>query len=208
MKVYEHKGFINPARVRFALAEKGLLDQVEFVPVDVMAGEHRTPEFLAKNPSGLVPALELEDGTILSECSAITEYLDHLEGRAQLTGVDAKSRGYIHMIQRKIEDGLLEAVGNYFHFATDGLGPDIELYKNKDFGERRRETALRTMAYIDGLLEGQDYVAGNELTVADITAHAGFAFADFAGIETPAELTNVAAWKARINARPSVASLN
>lgn len=208
MKVYEHKGFPNPARVRLALAEKGLFDQVEFVQVNVMKAEHRKADFLAKNPAGLLPVLELEDGEIITECSAITEYLDHLDGNAKLTGVDAKSRATIHMIQRKIEDGLLDAVSNYFHYATDGLGPDLELYQNKDFGERRRATALKTMAYINDLLEGQDYVAGNELTVADITAFAGFAFADFAGVETPAELRNVAAWKARVNARPSISALN
>jgi glutathione S-transferase len=73
MEVYEFKGFPNPARVRIALAEKGLLNQVEFIHVDVPAGDHKKPEFLAKNPSGAVPVLELDDGTMISECSAIIE---------------------------------------------------------------------------------------------------------------------------------------
>ena len=208
MKVYEQKGFPNPARVRLALAEKGLADDVEFIPVDVMAGEHRSPEFLAKNPSGLVPVLELDDGTVLSECSAITDYLDHLVGETNLTGKTAKERGLIHMIQRKVEDGFLEAVGNYFHYATEGLGPDLELYQNQDYGARRRETALKTMAWMEDQLSGRDYLAGDRLTVADITAYAGFAFADFAGVETPAEYRNIAAWKKRLQARPSMTVLN
>lgn len=207
MKVYDFKGFPNPARVRLALAEKGLQDDVEFVHVDVPAGEHRTPEFLSKNPSGVVPVLELEDGTLLSECSAITEYLDHAVGEPTLTGRDARERGIIHMTQRKVEDGLLDAVGNYFHFATDGLGPDIEQYQNKDFGERRRGIALKTMAWMDEQLADRDYLTGDQLTVADITAFAGFAFADFAAIETPAEFENVASWKARMKTRPSMAAL-
>lgn len=208
MKVYDVPGFPNPARVRLALAEKGLHDQVEFVPVDVMGGEHRTSEFLEKNPSGVVPVLQLDDGSLISECSAIIDYLDHAAGEAELTGRTAKERGIIHMQQRKVEAGLLEAVGDYFHLATEGLGPDLEGYQNETHGLRRREKALATMAWLDTVLAVQDYVAGDRFTDADITAFAGFAFADFAGIETPAEFKNLAAWKARIGARPSMAVLN
>ena len=76
MRVYDHKGLPNPLRVRLALAEKGLTDQVEFVHVDVVKGEHRAPAFLELNPSGTVPVLELDDGTVIAECTAITEYLE------------------------------------------------------------------------------------------------------------------------------------
>ncbi len=208
MKIYDMKGLPNPTRVRLALAEKGLQDRVEFVPVNIMVGEHRTPEFLKINPSAAVPVLELEDGTILSECSAITEYLDHVAGEPELTGKDARERGIIHMTQRKVEDGLLDAVGNYFHYATEGLGPDLEEYQNKDFGDRRKAIALKTMAWMDARLADKPFLTGDRLTVADITAFAGFAFADFAGIETPTHLKNVAAWKTRMGERPSVAALN
>ena len=90
MKIYDYKGFPNPARVRIALAEKGLTDKVQFITVDVPAGEHKKPAFMTKNPSAAVPMLELEDGTYISECTAITEYLDHLVGEPVLTGKSAK----------------------------------------------------------------------------------------------------------------------
>lgn len=205
MKVYEYKGFPNPARVRLALAEKGLIEDVEFIHVDVMAGDHRTPEFLAKNPSGVVPVLELDDGTILSESAAITDYVDHITGEQDLTGKTAAERGRIHMIQRKIEDGLLEAVGAYFHHATDGLGPDIETYQNADWGNFRHGVALKTMRWMNEILEVRDYLAADHFTVADITAVAGFAFADFAKIEIPEDCANVKAWRERVSARPSMA---
>ncbi|MFB0923560.1 MAG: glutathione S-transferase, partial [Alphaproteobacteria bacterium] len=134
MKVYEFRGFPNPARVRIALAEKGLFDDVEFVQVDVTKGEHLTPEFLAKNPSAVVPGLELEDGTVISESSAITEYLDHISGDPELTGKTPKERAVISMMQRKVEAGLLDAVGAYFHVGTDGLGPKVESYRNDAWG--------------------------------------------------------------------------
>lgn len=203
MKVYEFKGFPNPTRIRLALAEKGLFDEVEFVQVNVPEGEHRTPAFLEKNPSGTVPVLELDDGTQISECTAITEYLDHAKGDASLTGQTPKQRAVIAMMQRKVEAGFLDAVAAYFHHATDGLGPQIETYQNAAWGERQKETALQTMAWMDGILADRDYLAGNEFTVADITAMAGFDFAGFAQIETPAAYTNLLAWRERVAARPS-----
>ena len=122
MKVYEFEGFPNPARVRVALAEKNLTDQVEFVQIDLLAGEHRAATFLEKNPSGAVPVLELEDGTTISECTAITEYLDHVSGEPTLTGRTPQERAVINMMQRRAEAGVMDTVSAYFHHATPGLG--------------------------------------------------------------------------------------
>lgn len=207
MKVYEFKGFPNPARVRLALAEKGLIDDVEFIHVDVPNGESRSPEFLAINPSGAVPVLVLDDGTAISESAAITEYLDHLTGEQTLTGLNPKERGVIHMMQRKVEDGLLEAVAAFFHHATPGLGPDMETYQNAEWGQKRREVAIKTMHWMNEILSQQDYLAGDRLTVVDITAFAGFAFADFADIAIPEGCSNVIAWRSRISSRPTTSIL-
>lgn len=203
MKIHEFKGFPNPARVRIALAEKGLIDDTEFVHVDVPGGEHKKPAFLAKNPSGAVPVLELGDGVVISECSAIIDYLDHAAGEAELTGKNAKERGVIGMMQRKIEAGLLDAVGAYFHHATEGLGPDIETYQNKGWGERQKEIAVSTMHWMDEVLADQAFMAGDRFTVADITAMAGFAFADFVKLDIPAPCKRLQDWRARVSARPS-----
>ena len=207
MKVYEFKGFPNPARVRLAIAEKGLLDSVEFVHVDVPGGACRSSEFLAINPSGAVPVLVLEDGTAISESAAITEYLDHLIGETTLTGLNAKERGVIHMMQRKVEGGLLDAVGAFFHHATPGLGPDMETYQNAKWGQKRREVAIKTMHWMNDVLADKEYLAADRMTVADITAFAGLAFADFAEIVIPAECTNVIAWRAKISSRPTISVL-
>ena len=101
MRIYDFEGFPNPARVRIALAEKGATAKVEFVHVDVMKGEHRSPDFTAKNPSAAVPVLELDDGTTISECTAITEYIDHTFEGIALTGRSAKERAVVHMMQRR-----------------------------------------------------------------------------------------------------------
>lgn len=205
MKVYEFEGFPNPARVRIALAEKGLLDKVDFVSIDVPKGEHKNPEFLEKNPFATVPVLELDDGTTIAECTAITEYLDHLDGKPALTGRTPKERGVIHMMQRRAEAGLLDAVGTYFHHATPGLGPDIEGYQCAEWGRHQKERAIAGMHYLDDVLASQTYLAGDTFSMADITAYAGLRFAAAANVDVPADCTHLKDWDERVSSRPSIA---
>ncbi|GFE48364.1 glutathione S-transferase [Roseobacter cerasinus] len=206
MKIYDVEGFPNPARVRIALAEKGATDWVEFVPVDVMNGEHRSAEFKAKNPDAVVPCLELEDGSYIAQCNAITEYIDAEFDGPSLTGKTAKDRARIAMMNLRAENGLLNAVSAYFHHATPGLGPDLETDQCAEWGHKQKHVAARTMAYLDAVLADTAYLAGDEFSVADITAFAGLAFADFAKVEIPATLENLQAWRAKVAARPSIAA--
>jgi glutathione S-transferase len=149
--------------------------------------------------------LELEDGVHIAECTAITEYLDHLDRRPILTGKTARERALIHMLHRRAEANLLDAAATYFHHATPGLGPHIEIYQNREWGEKNRERALAGMRYLDQVLAPQPYLAGERFTMADITAFAGLAYADIASIEVPADLVRLKAWRARVAERPSVA---
>src|ERR1700712_2159144 len=114
MKIYDRAGFPNPARIRIVLAEKKLDAAVEFISVDLIGAEHKQPAFLAKNRSGVLPLLELDDGTMIAESTAITEYLDNLDGNPTLTGNTPREKATIHMMQRRAESELLDAVGNYF----------------------------------------------------------------------------------------------
>jgi glutathione S-transferase len=205
LKIYDYKGFPNPTRVRIALAEKGLSEKVEFISVDVPGGEHRLPAFVRKNPYATVPVLELEDGTCISECTAITEYVDNFVGEPVLTGRSAKDRAIIHMMQRRTEAGLLDAAATYFHHATPGLGPKIEVYQNREWGEKNRERAIAGMRYLDQVLAAQPFLAGNHFTMADITAFAGLVYAVIAKIEVPGDLNNLKFWHQRVASRPSIA---
>ena len=206
MKIFDIEGFPNPARVRIALAEKGATDKVEFVSVDVMNGEHRTNAFKAMNPDASVPCAELDDGTHLSQVTAITEYIDGTFEGPSLFGNTPKDRAVIHMMNRRAEKGLVDAVGAYFHFATNGLGPELETYQNSDWGLRQREVAIQTMTYLDGVLSTSDFLAGDQFSMADITAFAGLAFADFAKVDIPENLHNLIKWRAQMAQRPSIAA--
>ena len=201
MKVYEYKAFPNPWRVRIALAEKGLTDRVEFVQVDLPQGEHKQPAFLAKNPLGAVPLLELDDGTCITECTAITEYFDHLTGEPTLTGKNATERAVIHMMQRRVEANFLDAIANYFHHATPGLG--FEAYQIQEWGEKQKEQAIATLNRLDQVLATHPYIAGDRFTVADITALAGVAYGGFCQITIPETATHLQAWHDRMQQRPS-----
>lgn len=207
MTIYDFPQGPYPTRVRIALAEKNLAARVEFVMVDLYAGEHKKPEFIAgKNYSGTLPVLELADGTCIAECTAITEYLDGLDGMPTLTGKTPLEKGLIHMMSKRAELELLDAISVYFHHGTPGLGPQVELYQNPEWGFRQRDKALRGMHYFDAVLRNQPYVAGNEFSMADITLIGGLVFASIVKLEVPAECTALLAWYGRMQERPSVSA--
>ena len=210
MKIYDRSGFPNPARIRIVLAEKGIDAQIQFVPIDLIGAEHKQAAFLAVNPAGTLPVLQLDDGTFLSESTAITEYLDNLDGNPTLTGKTALEKGLIHMMQKRAESELLDPVGLYFHHATPGLGDLLRVYKSpewtgrKDWGERSGAKAIQGMIYFNEVLKNQSFVAGDKFSMADITVFAGLMFADAAGLKIPGDLAALAAWRAEVAELPSV----
>jgi glutathione S-transferase len=210
MKIFDIPGFPNPLRIRIVLAEKNLASQVEFIKVDLPAAEHRQAAFLAINPTGTVPVLQLDDGTYISECTAITEYLDTLDGNPVLTGKSPKEKALVHMMQKRAESELIDAVGIYFHHATPGLGPALQAFKSPDWegrrewGERSRDKAIAGMRYFDKVLTAQPYVAGESFSMADITVWAGLVFAGFANIRVPEECTALLNWRQTVDERSSV----
>lgn len=210
MKLYDRSGFPNPARIRIVLAAKNLDAQVEFVSVDLIGAAHKQPDFLALNPSGVLPVLELDDGSFLSESTAITEYLDNLDGNPVLTGTSPKEKGVIHMMQRRAEAELIDAVGHYFHFATPGLGKDLEAFKTpdwqgrKEWGQREGARAIAGMRYFDKVLKDRPFVAGDSFSMADITVFAGLAFAEVAGLAIPEDCAALQAWRTTVAQLPAV----
>lgn len=204
MTIYDWPTGPYPARVRIALAEKNLRSHVRFVTVDLWKGEHKTADFRAKNYSGTLPVLELDDGTFIAECTAITEYLDTLAGPPVLTGRTPREKGVIHMMSKRAEIELLDAVSVYFHHATPGLGPAVEIYQNPEWGLRQRDKAIRGMHYFDAVLGKQPFAAGEAFSMADITIIGGLIFAALVDLPIPAECTALQAWYARMQARPSV----
>lgn len=207
MTVYDFPVGPYPTRVRIAIAEKNLQTKIRFELVDLYKGEHKKTEFIEKkNYSGTLPVLELADGTLIAECTAITQYLDTLDGSPSLTGSTPLEQGIIHMMSKRAEIELLDAISVYFHHGTPGLGPLVELYQNQEWGFRQRDKAIRGMHYFDKVLQQQTYVAGENFSMADITVIGGLVFAAIVKLEIPAECKALLSWFERMKQRESVAS--
>lgn len=209
MKLYDREGTPNAARIRIVLAEKRISD-VEFVTVDLIMAGQKQPAFLKMNPIGKTPVLELEDGMILSESTAITEYLDNLDGEPVLTGRTPREKGMIHMMQRRVEQLLLERVDDYFHYGTPGLGAALRPWRMPDWpaarewGERRGAEAVANLPYFDEWLAERPFLAGPTYSMADITLFITLSFAGAAGLPVAPGLDHLADWKARMAALPAV----
>ena len=192
----------NPRRVRIFLAEKGI--DLPETRVSMRDREHKSPEHKARNSLGQLPTLELDDGTMISESVSICRYLEAIHPEPSLFGATPLEQAGIDMWIRRIEFQLMTPIGMYWRHAhpfTAAL-----LTQHKDFGESNRASTVAVLAWLDReLSDGRDYLAG-DYSMADIVGQTTLDFADFIGLESPAELTHVAAWRARLAARPSAAA--
>ena len=203
MKLYEYEAFPNPRRVRMFLAEKGV--DIERIQIDVPAGEHRGEAFRAKNPDATVPCLELDDGSVISGCVAISRFIEDKFPGDKLMGETPEETAAITMWQRRVEDGLLDAGTAFFHHATDGLG-ELEPFQIKEWGDKNAERVSATLERLDSTLADQDYVAGGKFTIADITAFVGYGFAQYVGLATVGDRPNVDRWFTTVSERASAAA--
>jgi len=192
------------SRAPIVLAAKGLEDKVDFVRVDLIGAEQKSDAYLAKNPIGKIPLLELDDGTVISESTAITENLDNLDGKPLLTGRTPREKGLIHMMQRRVEQLVLEPLDDYFHYGTRGLGAALTPWRmpewegRKEWGERRGAFATRNLPYFNRTLEHQPFLAGNTFSMPDITLYAFILFADQLNFPVATDFKALAAWRARV----------
>ncbi len=204
MKLHQSDSLPSPRRVRMFLAEKGIED-VEMVAVDVAGGAAREPGFLARNPLGEVPVLELDDGGHIAEVTAISRYFEELRPSPSLFGATPEDKARVEMWLRRIESGLMGAVAAYYHHATPGFG-DAGRIRNREWGENSRERATSTMRLIDDALGGRDFIAGADFSAADIAAVCAIDFAIACGIEIPREADDLRAWHDRVSRRASAAA--
>lgn len=203
MKLYEYEAFPSPRRVRIFLAEKGV--SIPREQVDVPAGEHRHKEFLSKNPDGVVPLLELDNGEYISETVAISRFFEEKYPQHPLMGGTAEEKATIEMWQRRVEQTLTNPVATYFHHATDGLG-EPDRYRNGEWGEKNRENAIAGMLQLNDRLAENDFIAGDAFSIADITALCAVDFAAALDIQIPDNCHHLERWHAAVSQRQSAAA--
>lgn len=203
MKLYDAGRAPNPRRVRIFLAEKGV--SIPLVPIDLNKLEHRTPAFAAINPLRQSPALELDDGTILTESIAICRYIEELHPEPRLFGIDPLDRAKVEMWQCRLEFGLLGAVAAAFRHLHPAM-KEMEMPQVPAWGEANKPKVLDFLRLLDNELANRAYVAGDRFSVADITGLVGLDFLKPARIAVPDECTHVRRWHAELAARPSAAA--
>ncbi len=206
MRLYDCKMAPNPRRVRIFLAEKGIA--VSTVEVDIVAGQNLQPEYLAVNPRGLLPTLELDDGRRIDETVAICRYLEETVPQPPLLGGTPLEKAEIESWQRHIEfDGFL-AIGEVFRntapqFATrrvPGRSGDVAI---PEIAERARERVAAFYDMLDARLKVSEYIAGPRFSIADITALCAVDFGAWVGLGVPEGCPNVRRWHSAVSARPS-----
>ena len=208
MKLYDCEQAPNPRRVRIFMAEKDISCETE--QLNIVLGENLGDDFLAVNPRGLLPTLVLDDGTVLDESVAICRYLEETHPEPPLMGTDAVSRAQIESRQRHMEfEGLLSAAETFRNafprFSKRGLGGNVgEVDAIPALVERGQASLLRFYNRLNAHLAQSRYVAGDEFTIADITALCAVDFASVAArVPVPENCENVARWHAEVSARPS-----
>jgi glutathione S-transferase len=200
MKLYDGGRAPNPRRVRIYLAEKSL--DVPLEPVDLGALAHKSPEYTAINPLQRLPALQLDDGTVLTESIAICRYFERLHPEPPLFGIGAKEAAVIEMWERRIEFHLLGPVSHIFRNSHPAMKA-MEVPQVPAWADANRPRVQDFLALLDGELRNRRYVAGDRYTVADITGLVAVDFMKPAKLAVPETLTHLKRWHADVSARPS-----
>lgn len=201
MRLYNSMG-PNPQIVRTFAAEKGIT--LDLVEVDLKAGENREAPFLARNPMGQTPALETDAGQIVTEVTAICEFLEELHPQPALIGNDAAERAETRMWVRRVDHGVMEPFMAGFR-ATAGrpfFAPRMALLSESAGGEVL-ELMRGNIRKLDGLLDGRTWLCGERFSLADIVLGSFLLFGRRTGAALPDGLAWFPGWLARCEARES-----
>ena len=194
----------NPQVVRIFAAEKGIA--LPSTRVDLRGGENRQPAYLAKNPAGQLPSLELDNGTVIAEITAICEYLDEIGSGPSLIGSTPEERAETRMWVRRIDLNILEPLANGFRFSQG-----LKLFENRihcipQAADDLKAIAQEWLTRLDGMIAGREFICGNRLTLADILLSVFLQFGANVGQPINPANTNIVALVERMKARPGAAA--
>ena len=194
----------NPRLVRMFMAEKGI--ELATEELDLLAGENRQKSFTDKNPGAQMPALQLDDGSVIAETTTICEYLEEKNPSPALLGSTPEERANSRMWVRRVELNITENIYNGFRY-SEGLG----LFENRmlcipEAADGLKAKAQGQLEWLDGLMENKEYIGGNDVGLADMVLYCCLDFAQGVGQSINPELKNMNAWFQRMDQRPSAQS--
>ena len=199
MIFYDGGGAPNARRVRIYLSEKGL--DVPMKTIDIMKSEHKTDEYKKISPLSQVPALELDDGTFITESIAICRYFEALNPDPNLMGTDPNEIAIIEMWQRRLELLLMMPIASVFRHGH----PAMAHLENQviEWSEANKPRILGFYNWLDKQLKGKDFICLNRYTLADVTALTCFEFAKWPKINIPEDCLNLKKYYQMLSDRPS-----
>jgi glutathione S-transferase len=200
MKLYDSKMAPNPRRLRVFLAEKGISLPTE--QVDIMAMQHKTPEYAAINPLQRMPALVLDDGTVITESIAICRYFEVQQPDPPLFGLGAKEIALVEMWNRRAEINFFANVAAVFRHLHPSM-KELEVPQVPAYAEASRPRVGWFLEWLDRELATREFIAGERFSVADITTLCAVDFMKPARLAMPEGLINVKRWHSSVSARPS-----
>ena len=203
MKIIQTRQAPNPRRVRVFLAEKGI--EVPYEEVDLMKGDLKTADFTKLNSFQRVPVLVLDDGTAISETMAICRYFEAAKPSPALLGTGPLQSATIEMWNRRMELNLMLPVSQAFRHLHPAMA-HLEVPQVSAWGEANKPRALEVLSILDRELGGRRFVAGDDYSVADITALIAVDFMKPARIERPQGLANLDRWHREVSSRPSASA--
>ena len=202
MKLYDSIG-PNPRAVRMFMAEKGI--EIPKQTVDLRGGENRQEAHLKRNPHGQMPTLELDDGSYLSEITAICEYFEEKHPTPAMIGSTAEERAECRMWTRRVDLNICEPLTNGYRF-----GEALRFFEKRipvapEASPGLKMIAANRLKWLDSqLADGRDYLCGKRFTLADILLYCFIDFGNQIGQPLDAANANIVAWMARVSERPSV----
>ena len=200
MKLFNSMG-PNPHVVRMFIAEMGI--DIETIEIDLMGVENREDSQRKKNPSGQLPALELDDGSFLAEITVICEYLDELNGHTNLIGTNPQERAETKMWTRRIDLQIIEPLTNGFRYAEG-----YDLFKDRlhlipEAANDLKAIAQERLTWLDKQLEGKEFICGDRFSLADIMFYCFLHFGSTVGQSINQDNTNIVSLYEKIGIRES-----
>jgi len=164
--LYSSKLAPSPLKVLIFLKEKGILDQVKIIDLDLGKLEHKTPEYKVIAPNSKVPALKLDDDTIILETTAICRYLESLYPEPNLFGENPIEIASIEMWYSRVTYELMVPLMHGFRHTHPHMSQMEN--QNQEYGLAQRELAIKSLDIYNDIIASREYIAGERFTYADI----------------------------------------
>jgi len=165
MKLYSSKFAPNPRKVLIYLKEKNISD-IEIIDLDLGKLEHKTPEYRAIAPNSRVPALQLDDGTVILETTAMCRYLECLYPEPNMFGESPIEIASIEMWYSRVSFELMMPLMHGFRHTHPHMSAMEN--QNEEYGLAQRKLGIKELENYDTIIKSREFIAGDRFTYADL----------------------------------------